>query len=494
MDIKPQPGFQYNFLKSSADITIGGGAAGCGKTHASLMKPLRHVLDVEGYDPVFFRRTYAQIRNTGGLWDASSKMYPYLGAKQTEGERWKFDNGNKISFSHLQHEKNKIDHQGAEYPLILFDELTHFSETQFFYLLSRNRSTCGVKPQTVATCNPDPDSFVARLVDWWIDQETGFPIKERAGVKRYFVKDEDVLIWGDSKAEVIGKAKYLFDNIDPKTHNDFVKSMTFIPGDIYQNQELLKVNPGYLANLMAQDEEMKARLLYGNWKIRADNTSLFDWQAINDIFSNYTDNEETRYITCDAARYGRDFCVIFVWKGWQIIHTSILKRSDVHDIVQEIEWCREKFTVQKSKTLVDADGVGADTVKKGRYLAFHGGAKAKNGESYDNLKTQCYYKLAEENVNIGNFSIQLSNGTCKIDGHFTTKIKVGAKLMDVRDLIIADFRAIKQEGDDIDGKKKINPKESQKNILDRSPDFSDSAMMKKAFDLMKTTSIPIMRK
>ena len=493
--ITPQSGFQMKFVASSADIVIGGGGAGAGKTYISLVKPLRHILNVKGYDPVFFRKTYPQIMNTGGLWDASMKLYPNLGARPVEGNSmWRFDIGNKITFSHLQHEKNKFDHQGAEYPLIIFDELTHFSESQFFYLLSRNRSTCGIKPQVLGTCNPDPDSFVARLIEWWIDQETGFPIGERSGVKRYFMRDEDALIWGATKQEIKEKCAYLFNNIDPKTHNDYIKSITFIPGNINENKELLKINPQYLGNLMAQDEETKSRLLHGNWKIRNDNSSLFFWEKISDTFSNYYSGSKIKYITCDAARYGRDFCVIMVWEDWEVKHISVLKKSDVHDIVAEVEWCREKFTVSKSHTLVDADGVGADTVKQGSYKGFHGGAAPVNKEKYTNLKTQCYYKTAEENVNIGNIKININNGNCRVDGQFGSRIKTGSKIEDIHDLITQDLRAIKRVGDDIDGKKGINDKDQQKIILGRSPDFGDTIMMRKHFDLRPAMTAPIIYK
>ena len=80
------------------------------------------------------------------------------------------------------------DWQGAQITLICFDELTHFSAHQFFYMVSRNRSTCGVRPYIRATCNPDADSWVADLLAWWIDQETGLPIRERAGVVRYYIR------------------------------------------------------------------------------------------------------------------------------------------------------------------------------------------------------------------------------------------------------------------------------------------------------------------
>ena len=72
--IRPQDGPQTAFLASKADIAIYGGAAGGGKTWALLLEPLRHK-DVHDFGCVFFRRTTVQIRNEGGLWDESSKLY-----------------------------------------------------------------------------------------------------------------------------------------------------------------------------------------------------------------------------------------------------------------------------------------------------------------------------------------------------------------------------------------------------------------------------------
>jgi hypothetical protein len=78
----------------------------------------------------------------------------------------------KIKFSHLRFDTTVYDWQGAQITLICFDELTHFTAHQFFYMVS-NRSTCGVRPYIRATCNPDADSWVADFLAWWIDQETG---------------------------------------------------------------------------------------------------------------------------------------------------------------------------------------------------------------------------------------------------------------------------------------------------------------------------------
>ncbi|WP_234891282.1 terminase large subunit domain-containing protein [Sinorhizobium meliloti] len=181
--IRPQPGPQTAFLVSPADIAIYGGSAGGGKTWALLMEPLRHIANPQ-FGAVF-RRSTVQVRNEGGLWDESEKLYPAIGASPKEHVlQWSFPSGASVSFAHLEHDKTVLNWQGSQIPLVCFDELTHFSAKQFWYMVSRNRSMSGVRPYIRATCNPDADSWVAELISWWIDQDTGLPIPERAGVLR----------------------------------------------------------------------------------------------------------------------------------------------------------------------------------------------------------------------------------------------------------------------------------------------------------------------
>ena len=61
--IRPQKGYQRKTLSSNADIAIGGGAAGVGKTFTLLLEPLRHK-DVKGFGGVIFRRTTPQINSS----------------------------------------------------------------------------------------------------------------------------------------------------------------------------------------------------------------------------------------------------------------------------------------------------------------------------------------------------------------------------------------------------------------------------------------------
>jgi len=258
--IRPQPGPQEQFLSTSADIAIYGGAAGGGKSFGLLLEPLRHVTRNPEFAAVFFRRSTVQVRNPGGLWDESVKLYGQVRGAQPVAHvlEWNFGEGGKVKFGHLEHDSTVLDWQGAQIPLIGFDELTHFSRAQFFYMLSRNRSTCGVRPYVRATCNPDADSWVAEFIAWWIDQDTGYAIAERAGVIRWFARIGDALMWGDT-------AEVLIEAYGPEA---MPKSVTFIPASIQDNKALLAADPGYLANLNALPTVERERLKNGNWKIR----------------------------------------------------------------------------------------------------------------------------------------------------------------------------------------------------------------------------------
>lgn len=284
-EIRPQPGPQTAFLSSRADIVIYGGAAGGGKSYALLLEPTRHIAN-RGFGSVIFRRKLTDIVKEGGLWDEASGLYPAMGAVPRGGNvlDFRFPSGATIAFGHLQTEETLLDWHSAQIALELFDELTTFTQRQFFYMLTRNRSTCGVRPYVRATCNPDADSWVARLIAWWWDPETGYPISarrwdrvaprwrgvERSGVIRWFIKIDEDLHWFDTRKEAIAwrETMGLPDDLNPK-------SLTFIAATLDDNKRLLEQDPAYKANLYAQDRVTRERLLGGNWKIRASGGKLF---------------------------------------------------------------------------------------------------------------------------------------------------------------------------------------------------------------------------
>jgi len=309
--ITAQPGPQTKFLSSTADIVIYGGSAGGNKTFSILMEGMRN-LPAKGSQSVIFRRETTDIKD-GGMWDEAYPLFKSLGCKaNNQSLRFDFPQGGFVKFSHLQHEKDKYSHQGKQWGFIGFDEVTQFSETQFFYLLSRNRSIV-VNPYMRASCNPDPDSFLVNgkegwgsgFISWWIGDD-GFAIPERDGVVRYFYRDAGGgYDWDTDKEALVSKheeaIRMMYDrmvnNGDKYDENEdeyarqlrelgyldqepeeflsweefreiSVKSVTFIKSSVEDNPALLKKNPEYLITLNSLDQVEKQRLLEGNWRIK----------------------------------------------------------------------------------------------------------------------------------------------------------------------------------------------------------------------------------
>ena len=272
MRIEPQPR-QAEFLSSPADIAIVGGAAGGGKTWSLLMEPARHIENPR-FGTVIFRNTYKQVTMEGGLWEDSRLIYPRLGAIANVSDlKWTFPSGARVRFSYLDSEQDKYIYDGAQIPLIEFDQLEQFSKSSFFYMMSRNRSMSGVKGYMRASCNPMPGIWLGEFLSWWIGDD-GYAILERSGKLRWFIRDGEALVWGNSPDEL---SKY-----DPGGTK--CKSVTFVPSTIYDNQLLLETDPGYLASLEALLPIDRERLLGdpkrgGNWKVKAGAGMIFnrDW-------------------------------------------------------------------------------------------------------------------------------------------------------------------------------------------------------------------------
>lgn len=491
--IEPQQGYQTKVLSNSADIIISGAAAGVGKTFGLLIDPLRDI-HIKNFGGVIFRRTSPQIRNEGGLWDTSMDIYPFVGATPRESSlEWLFPKGGKLKFSHLEYEKNIYDWQGAQIPFIGFDELTHFSKKMFFYLLSRNRSTCGVKPYCRATCNPDPESWVYELIQWWINAETGFPIPERDGVIRYMLRDGENYIWGDTYEEVIQKGWHLLETpvnksgIDPK---EFIKSITFISGSIYDNKALLSVNPSYLGNLMAQDEETKAQLLEGNWKTIISDKDIYDYYAFKGLFDNVYDvSKEGNFITADIALKGSDKFIVGHYTGMELDDLLIMDKSLGNEVIGGITDMARKHKTENRNIVFDNDGVGQfiDGFIRGA-REFNNGSRPlpdpKNPkvdpkdpnkllpENYEHLKAQCYYRSGNK-VNSGMMKISERVANMMYDDKMT-----------VRQRFMHERKAIKRAKTDIDGKLRIIKKDEMKVKLNGdSPDIMDMFMMREFFEL-----------
>lgn len=268
--LSPQEGKQTMFLETKADICLYGGGAGSGKTFALLLECLRHK-DVKNFYTLFLRRTRQEIKLPGGPVDESRSMFSMFPEMEYSESymTWKFNKASttsgKLQFAGIELEKDLENFKGSQVPLIIFDEVTGFSERMFWYLLSRNRSSTGVSPYIRATCNPVSEGWVRKLVDWWID-DAGYPIEERCGVLRWFIRRGEDTHWYDTREEaeaIWGK-------------DAMPKSFTFINATVKDNK---KIDPAYEANLKALSRIEREALYLGNWNVKANAGSYFqsDW-------------------------------------------------------------------------------------------------------------------------------------------------------------------------------------------------------------------------
>lgn len=370
--LSPQPGPQTEFLTSSADAIVYGGAAGGGKSWALLYEPLRYCL-MEGmgaFRAVIFRQTYKQIMDPGGLWEKAEEMYPLVGGKAHQTSMtWTFPNGSKVVFAYMQNENDKLKWQGAEVDYVGWDELTHFSASQVSYLWSRCRNPkTPIKTYMRYSTNPEAGSWVRDYIAPWVHKDYREIEKERAGNegRRPHIADSGEIMCVVRDGD--GWNFYWPEELDELGINKkLAKTLTFIKSTVADNKYLVPDgnldNSEYVANLHQLDIVERMRLLEGDWDVDhgdclfdLDNFSLVSdveipWDRLRDFVRYWdmaaTDKDKDRY---DKAAYtagvllGRDYLTGVVY-----ILDVIRRKLDpvqLHALVYECaqndrDWVRE---------------------------------------------------------------------------------------------------------------------------------------------------------
>lgn len=166
-----------------------------------------------------------------------------------------------------------------------FDELTHFTQSQFLYLIGRLRSASEGDSFCMATTNPDLNSWVLNWVRWYLNEE-GYPDPDKNGKIRYFLNVDDEPVFADTKEELMEAYPELCYQTNPLTGEVVeVPPMTYscILGTIFDNPALIKSNPKYLAALKAQSPVNRARLLDGSWFAQAEGSNYFQREWLHKV-------------------------------------------------------------------------------------------------------------------------------------------------------------------------------------------------------------------
>lgn len=114
-------------------------------------------VDQPGYSSLLLRRTYPELVMPEGLISRAQEWLSSTAAKWSGDKKtWTFPSGATLTFGYLQYEQDKYRYQGAAFQFIGFDELTHFTESQYTYLFSRLRrlKECDVPLRLRAGSNP----------------------------------------------------------------------------------------------------------------------------------------------------------------------------------------------------------------------------------------------------------------------------------------------------------------------------------------------------
>lgn len=257
---------QKEFIDAVADEVLYGGAAGGGKSYGQLIDAFLYALKYKGSKQLMLRRTFPELERS--LVITSLSIYPQSICRYKENKhRWIFNNGSFIEFGYCDNEKDVTKYQGAEFDVIRFDELTHFTEFQYQYLISRIRGVNNYPKQIKCSTNP-------------------------GGVGHMWVKE-----------------RFIDNKESNKEYTDSTgRTRVFIPAKVQENKFLMDCDPDYIKRLEQLPESERKALLDGEWDIFEGQYFTEFRKEIHVIDPIIIPEHWRRYITLD---YGLDMLACY---------------------------------------------------------------------------------------------------------------------------------------------------------------------------------------
>lgn len=240
----------------------------------------------------------------------------------------------------------------------------------------------------------------------------------------------------------------------------------FLPADYVENMKQIT------------DKVKRERLLKGNFDYDDNPNALCDYDSIVSMFGgNIVHPTSKIFLTADIARLGSDKAVILVWDGLRVIDMVEFDISLTTEIQHAINTLRYKYEIPRDRCIADEDGVGGGVVDNCGIIGFVNNSSPlphpESGvdEPYENLQSQCAYKLAEL-INARKVLID----DC-VDMDPDTKDRITVELEQIQTWKMDDDRA----------KIRIKPKSEVKADIGRSPDYRDALLMRMYFEYVDHT-------
>ena len=497
LKIIAQRGGQERMLSIDADIKIVGGSRGGSKSFSSLMEVLKDIKNPD-FHATILRNEKDDLQS---LVTDSYKLFSQFGTynKSQNDMTWNFTNGGWLKFSYYAgvYQDFKTRFQGRQYAYVCIDEGTQCPYRKFKYLLTNNRNAAHIRNRFWITCNPDPESWVRKFIDWWVDED-GYIDPERDGLIRYCFMDGDTpdsIYWGDTREEVYGQCKNIIDSLWKDSYAElgyskldmFIKSVTFVRADVSENIKLISTDVSYIANLAQQDEEQRMRDLEANWNWKSSGDDMIKMNDLEAIFDNSEQiGDGIDRASADIAFTGGDNFVMWHWRGWHCVDLIVL-RLDACTLASVIEAKLKEWGVEECNFTYDLQGIGQ--YLKGFFpeaVPFNNQAaplaptrREEDGikSLYKDLKSQCawiFYRMIKGRQ----ISIDSSLLERKYSGH-------GFEKMPLRQILMKERKMIRRDESGDDKGFKLPTKKVIKKYVGHSPDFFESWIYVVIFSLKK---------
>ena len=497
LKIIAQRGGQEDMLSIDADIKICGGSRGGSKSFSSLMEVLKDIKNPD-FHATILRNEKDDLQS---LVTDSYKLFSQFGTynKSQNDMTWNFNNGGWLKFSYYAgaYQDFKTRFQGRQYAYVCIDEGTQCPYKKFKYLLTNNRNAAHIRNRFWITCNPDPESWVRKFIDWWVTDE-GYIDPEKNGVIRYCFMDGDTpdsIYWGNTREEVYEQCSGIIDSLWQDSYEElgytklemFIKSATFVRADLSENIKLVSTDASYLANLAQQDEEQRMRDLKANWNWKAAGDDMIKMEDLDEIYDNAEQiGDGKRRASADIAFTGGDNFVMWLWEG-NHCKDLIVSRIDSKTLVSVVQARLREWGVEECNFTYDMQGIGQyfkgffkDAVPFNNQAApIPANHQEEEGIKYlyKDLKSQCawlFYKMVKEKK----ISIDSQLLERKYSGDGFDKVPL-------RQILQKERKMLRRDEDGDDRGFKLMPKKKAKKYVGHSPDFFESWFYVMIFSLTK---------